>query len=441
MALQSFSKTSPGDGTSRGSDFLAARVKALENRKNLTFALTLLAIVIGLGVLPLIYCVTIYLDRAPELDEVAMWRHIYLNAAANTLVMIVTVRSAHVGRLDRHIAALLTATMLAHGGVAFATLVLRIYYSNQLMLIAAGISVASAFLILALNRLIYQPQAAVIGPWHPIANNLRIAHDYFATPVKDLRGYDLVLTTSTEPVDGWAVALTQTMMAGRPVRHVAEYLEEEQGIVSIEHFTLDHLPIGGLTSYQTRKRLIDVCLVLLTAPLTVLLFALGACGVWASMGAPVMFVQPRVGVGGKVFRMYKLRTMRPAKSGQVEMATTENDMRVTRLGGWLRRFRIDELPQLWNVLKGDMSIIGPRPEQPLLSERYCSKMPAFAYRSLVRPGITGWAQVRSGYAANLEETRIKLAYDLFYLKNFSYALDIQIVLRTVSTLLTGRGVR
>jgi lipopolysaccharide/colanic/teichoic acid biosynthesis glycosyltransferase len=139
--------------------------------------------------------------------------------------------------------------------------------------------------------------------------------------------------------------------------------------------------------------------------------------------------------------MYKLRTMQLAAPDGIEIATQNGDGRVTPIGRWLRRFRIDELPQLWNVLKGDMSLIGPRPEQPALTQSYCEDLPSFAYRSLVRPGITGWAQVRAGYAADLEETRIKLGYDLFYLKNFSFSLDMQIIFRTVGTLIFGNGVR
>jgi lipopolysaccharide/colanic/teichoic acid biosynthesis glycosyltransferase len=139
--------------------------------------------------------------------------------------------------------------------------------------------------------------------------------------------------------------------------------------------------------------------------------------------------------------MLKLRTMRAAAPSDAVIATTRQDPRITPFGRWLRRFRIDELPQLWNVLVGDMSLIGPRPEQPALAERYARDVPAFAYRQLVRPGITGWAQVRAGYAADLEETKIKLAYDLFYLKNFTLGLDLRILIRTVWTLISGAGVR
>lgn len=419
--------------------FFAQRLRQLKTRRDLSSILTLLALFFGLLALPLIYYLTVRGTRAPELTDFDLWRHIYLNAIANTFVMFAAARS--VGKFERQIGVLITGLIMAHGAVAFLTLALRIYYSNQIMMTAVVSSLILAALILYLQRRFHRPRAAVVGPWHPIANGLRISHDHLATPIADLRAYDLVLTTSSEPPAGWTAALTQSMMAGKAVRHVAEYLEEEQGLVSPEHFTLDHLPLGGLTSYQIGKRLMDVALVLLVLPFALPLLMAGTLGVWATMGRPILFIQPRVGLGGRIFRIYKLRTMRLEQVRDAETATVKKDMRVTRLGAWLRRFRIDELPQLWNVLKGDMSVVGPRPEQPGLTEEYCRHLPAFECRSLVRPGITGWAQVRAGYAADLEETRVKLSYDLFYLKNYSYALDVQIIFRTLGTLLLGKGVR
>lgn len=415
------------------------RLRHLQKRRDLSAILSVVALVVGLLVFPLAYGLAIYGERSAELSILDMWRHIYLNAAANTFVMVTSARTT--GRLDRQIGVVLTSAIMAHGAVAFLTLALRIYYSNQLMIVAATVSVAAAMVLLFARRQFHEERAALLGPWHPITAKLRIAYDHVETPPVDLRVYDMVLTTTAEPPAGWAVAVTHAMMAGKPIRHVAEYLEEEHGIVSIEHFHLDHLPIGGLTSYQARKRAMDVALVLIALPVAVLLLVISTLAVLITMGRPVFFIQSRVGLGGRVFRMYKLRSMRPPGHQVGEIATVQGDARVTPLGVWLRRFRIDELPQLWNVLKGDMSIVGPRPEQPALTETYRGKLPAFVYRSLVRPGITGWAQVRAGYAADLQETRIKLSYDLFYLKNFSFSLDLQIILRTIWTLLTGNGVR
>jgi lipopolysaccharide/colanic/teichoic acid biosynthesis glycosyltransferase len=153
-------------------------------------------------------------------------------------------------------------------------------------------------------------------------------------------------------------------------------------------------------------------------------------------------VQDRVGLGGKSFKMLKLRTMRPAAVGAAAAATdAANSVRITPVGRFLRKYRIDELPQLFNVLVGNMSVVGPRPEWKVLSDAYREKFPVYSYRTLVRPGITGWAQVRSGYAADLEETRMKVGYDLFYIKNFSFALDVQILVRTIWTLVSAFGAR
>jgi lipopolysaccharide/colanic/teichoic acid biosynthesis glycosyltransferase len=211
-------------------------------------------------------------------------------------------------------------------------------------------------------------------------------------------------------------------------------------LVSVDHFDLDQLPPTGLAAYRTGKRLIDIGIAVLSLPVALPTIAIGTAVVAVTMGRPVIFKQTRTGLGGKSFQIYKLRTMTNS-SEALGSATTAGDMRITPSGQWLRRYRIDELPQIFNVLRGDMSIIGPRPEWTILSERYARELPAYEYRHLVRPGITGWAQVRGGYASDLEETRRKVGYDLFYIKNLSFGLDMQILVRTVGTVLSGFGVR
>jgi lipopolysaccharide/colanic/teichoic acid biosynthesis glycosyltransferase len=400
--------------------------------------LTACSLIFGLAVLPVAYYAGFYLGDDFLGRPFDLWRHIGVVSGANTFVMVAASRAG--GRLDRQIGASLVSVVMAHGVVAFMTLGFRFYYSNQLMLVGVLTSTIAALAIILLRRRLHTVRAALLGPWHPIAARMRTAYDHLTGAPADLDAYDLVLVTAATPPEGWAGALTEAMMRGKPVRHLAEFIEEERGIVSEEHFHLDHLPTGGLTSYQVRKRALDIGLTLVMAPIALLILALTLPLSLISMGRPVFFVQPRVGLGGKVFRMYKLRTMTVAPVGE-QIATVRGDLRVTGLGRWLRRFRIDELPQLWNVLKGDMSLVGPRPEQAALTEAYGTAMPAFLYRSLVRPGITGWAQVHAGYAADLDETRLKLSYDLFYLKNFSLSLDIQVLLRTIVILVTGRGAR
>ena len=164
----------------------------------------------------------------------------------------------------------------------------------------------------------------------------------------------------------------------------------------------------------------------------------------ATSRGPVFFVQPRVGYRGKPFRMWKFRTMvnRPATQAELEAAKTlDGDPRITAPGRFLRRSRLDELPQLWNVLRGQMSWIGPRPEALPLSRWYQSEIPFYRYRHIVRPGITGWAQVSQGHVLEIEDVMKKLSYDFFYISNFSRWIDLLIVVRTIKTMLTGFGSR
>ena len=202
----------------------------------------------------------------------------------------------------------------------------------------------------------------------------------------------------------------------------------------------DDLPALGPAGYRRGKRLLDIAAVVILALLAAPIVAVAGIAILLTMGWPVFFSQPRVGLGGREFLILKLRTMRPGGEGG-ERATAANDDRITPFGRWLRRFHVDELPQLWNVLVGEMSLVGPRPEQPGLAAAYARQAPGFAYRQLVRPGITGWAQVHAGYAADLEETRVRLAYDLFYLRHVSFSLDLQICARTIWTILSGQAGR
>jgi lipopolysaccharide/colanic/teichoic acid biosynthesis glycosyltransferase len=157
-------------------------------------------------------------------------------------------------------------------------------------------------------------------------------------------------------------------------------------------------------------------------------------------GLPVFFSQKRVGMDGGHFWIHKFRTMKKEPSDEPSFAV-DNACRITRVGAVLRKFRLDELPQLWDVLRGKMSIVGPRPEQPAFVEEYEKKIPFYSYRHNLRPGITGWAQINFRYAGNLEEARRKLEYDLYYIKNRNTLLDIQVILKTAETMLGMRGAR
>jgi len=168
---------------------------------------------------------------------------------------------------------------------------------------------------------------------------------------------------------------------------------------------------------------------------------LASIAILLTMGWPFIFTQERVSRRGTTFKIYKLRTMSSPPINVPQNATIVGDQRITGVGAFLRRYRIDELPQLWNVFRGDMSVIGPRPEQPKLVEQYEREVPFFGLRHMVRPGISGWAQVRNGYAGNAEESASKLAYDLYYIKNMSLDIDLRIIGRTMRTVLFGVGAR
>ena len=153
----------------------------------------------------------------------------------------------------------------------------------------------------------------------------------------------------------------------------------------------------------------------------------------------MLYAQQRSGWRGRPFTLYKLRTMKVHSSNATVSWTQPGDKRITKVGIWLRRVRLDELPQLLNVLNGEMSLIGPRPERPELEEELEQRIPHYRKRHWMRPGLSGWAQVCAPYASSIEDSDLKLSYDLYYLRNFSTWLDFVILLRTVKTVLKAGG--
>jgi exopolysaccharide biosynthesis polyprenyl glycosylphosphotransferase len=199
-------------------------------------------------------------------------------------------------------------------------------------------------------------------------------------------------------------------------------------------FTLAREPF-----FERLKRVSDVFLATVVLLLSAPLIAVAAIAVYLDDGGPVFFRQTRIGRHHQPFTLFKLRTMRQAPGGALYTAT--NDPRITRIGRFLRASRLDELPQLWNVFTGDMSMIGPRAEWNVLVADYEKKIPCYHFRHLVRPGITGWAQINYPYGANLEDTLRKLEYDLYYIRHYSFQLDAAIVLKTIHVMLFGKGSR
>jgi sugar transferase (PEP-CTERM system associated) len=190
------------------------------------------------------------------------------------------------------------------------------------------------------------------------------------------------------------------------------------------------------------KRTIDLAFAVTGLLLSSPLLLLAATAIAIESGAPILYRQTRVGLNGKHFELLKLRSMRTdAEADGKARWAQQNDTRVTRLGAFLRKYRIDELPQFINVIRGDMSFVGPRPERPVFVDQFREQIPYYDERHLVRPGITGWAQVEAAYGASMEDTISKLEYDLFYLKNLSLSFDGLIIFSTLRTVLMGRGSR
>jgi sugar transferase (PEP-CTERM system associated) len=193
---------------------------------------------------------------------------------------------------------------------------------------------------------------------------------------------------------------------------------------------------------QNVKRALDVLLALIGLPLAAPLMAVVAAAIKLDSRGPVLYRQERVGQGGRIFVLNKFRSMRSdAERQSGAVWAVSDDPRVTRVGRILRKTRLDELPQLINVLVGDMSFIGPRPERPEFIQMLQRKVPLYMERLSVKPGITGWAQVRLHYGASVEDALEKLQYDLYYIKNLSLFLDLVILVSTVQVVLFGRGAR
>lgn len=204
--------------------------------------------------------------------------------------------------------------------------------------------------------------------------------------------------------------------------------------------TYDDLPWNQMFSVPRQlKRVADVLIALLLLALLSPLIGCAALLIWLDDHGPVFYSQERSGHLGHPFRVFKLRTMRVSPEDVQPRWTSEADSRITRVGAWLRRLRLDELPQLLNVISGEMSLIGPRPERPEFEQLLEAQIPHYRKRHWMRPGLSGWAQVCAPYASSVEDSEIKLSYDLYYLKNFSTWLDMVILFRTIKTVLKAAG--
>jgi len=286
------------------------------------------------------------------------------------------------------------------------------------------------------------PQEAVVSPGRIVARTGPLED-----VVRQLGVNEIIIAVRQQrggvlPLRG----LLDCRLSGVEITDLARYFERVHGQVPIESLKVSWLIYGqGFRQNVMRaivKRSFDLVvsavLIVLTAPIV----ALAALLIAVEGGGPVIFRQQRVGHRGRTFTVFKLRSMQQdaERDGKATWATV-NDVRVTRVGRLLRRARIDELPQLFNVLRGEMSFVGPRPERPEFVAMLTEQIPFYAVRHSVKPGLTGWAQVRYSYGATVEQSVRKLEYDLYYVKNHTLLLDLVILLETVRVVLLGEGAR
>ena len=352
----------------------------------------------------------------------------------------------------RGFAYIIPSFSITYGAASAMLLWMRVAYVSSMLM--AGFLSAVAITFYLAHRVQYgTPRRFYIVPfgkmmvmrespnvqWQVMTEPILPFDDSFAPIVADLRH-------DHDPA--WERMLADAALSGRPVYHTKQLRESLTGKVEIEH--LSENGFGSLlpnVAYVRIKRLMDLTAALVVLPAITVPLAIVALLIKIDSHGPVLFRQTRMGFRGQPFEVLKFRTMdhRPVSAGdeaaRIDAITQSDDQRITRLGRFLRRSRIDELPQVVNVIRGEMSWIGPRPEALPLSRWYEQELPFYVYRHIVRPGITGWAQVNQGHVADLDAVNTKLHYDFFYIKHFSGWLDALIVLRTVGIVLTGFGAK
>ena len=347
---------------------------------------------------------------------------------------------------------ILPAFSTTFGSAAAMLLVSRASYSGSMLLAGYIASVGMTFLLGYFNqraapkRMYYVPVGKTgIVDDTPDVDWIRLVEPV----VPDDPNASIVVDLRSDHEPEWERMLAQAALSGIPVYHTKQLRESLTGRVQIEH--LSENSFGSLLpalGYRGVKRTIDIVASVVLLPILLPLLIVVALLVRASSSGPILFRQRRMGYRGVPFDMIKFRTMVVEQEAMTNDAaarhsaiTRDADDRITRIGRFLRRSRIDELPQIVNILRGEMSWIGPRPEAVPLSAWYESELPFYAYRHIVRPGITGWAQVNQGHVAGLDDVHVKLHYDFYYIKFFSSWLDLLIALRTIGIMLTGFGAK
>lgn len=337
---------------------------------------------------------------------------------------------------------------------ALGIVVVRVYWSRQFLVVTMAV-----WLFLALAHRFVRRRRPWLEPMVLVTGEKALALELADAPHADVLftlgpqdetpGVDvppeasIVVDLKSVLSEGMAQWVSSMNVAGYTVRALAATYEEHTGRIPMAHLAEGwelSRPVHA-NGYGPLKRAIDMVLVVATAPVWLVIGAIIAVAVRVNSPGPVVYRQEREGRDGERFTLYKFRTMVEDAEIDGPKFAMENDPRLTGVGRRLRKTRMDEVPQLWNVLKGDLSLVGPRPERPFFVAEFTRTIPFYANRHLVRPGVTGWSQVNYGYADDEADTIEKLTYDLYYVKNMSIGLDLQILGKSIWTVLSGFGAR
>lgn len=325
--------------------------------------------------------------------------------------------------------------------------IFRLPYSVYFLAFSLCLSLFYGFLGFFFGRRWVKPKIALI-PFGRAKDLPSIPHAtwYLLTEprLEDDRRYNMIVADlhSEELSAEWQKFLAYCVLSGMPVYNARQIEESLSGRVKIRHLYENHL--GSLLPslvYSVVKRWMEVIFVLCALPIAIPIMVIVSIIIMLESRGGPLFTQLRVGKGGKEFRIYKFRSMTVCAENSGPKFTTADDQRITKVGKFIRKTRMDELPQFFNILKGDMSLIGPRPEQKIFVDAFEEQIPFYNYRHIVRPGISGWAQVMQGYAADVSDNQVKVEHDFYYIKNFSLWLDMLILFKTIKIMLTGFGAR
>lgn len=337
---------------------------------------------------------------------------------------------------------------ISYGIMLLAVIFARLSYSRILLVLGFVLVLVwfMAIHVIAVRRQAFSIGVVPEGDYQVLLSLSGIRWVVLEAPDQDISGLhaitaDLRFDLSSE----WDRKLADYALEGVPVYHTKHLAESITGMVQLEHLSENSFgTLSPVSAFMTVKHIGDwiaaaIAAVVLAPVLIVVAIVINL----DSPGSPI-FTQTRIGYRGVPFTVYKFRTMVSGSHGAVALdaaKTKSADARITRVGHFLRKSRIDELPQILNILRGEMSWIGPRPEARVLSEWYEGEIPFYRYRHIVRPGLTGWAQVNQGHVAEVDDVRNKLYFDFYYIKSYSPWIDFLIVGKTIQTMLTGFGAK